>query len=118
MEEQYPGSRRHYERVAVYAVATAERLGFGPDGLTHLRIASELRKLDPGLIESLGFEELDLRLEAVLELCDQFESRRTPDCQGDDERLRWLRSEARASFDPAHVDALESVQSLIQPTGT
>lgn len=42
LDEHYPGERAHGERVAVYAVAAAQRLGWGEEELSTLRFAAAL----------------------------------------------------------------------------
>ncbi len=52
LEDSCPGEKGHAERVSVYAVATAERLGWTGDRLVSVRIAAELH--DVGKLQADG----------------------------------------------------------------
>ena len=52
LEAHAPGEKAHAERVAVYAVATGERLGLQDDQLQNLRWAAELHDIGKLQIES------------------------------------------------------------------
>lgn len=75
MDLHQPGEGDHAERVAVYATATAEKMGMADEELVHVRQAATLHDvgkiaIDPSLLHKLGKlseEDLNsLRLHAML----------------------------------------------------
>ena len=75
LEGHAPGEEGHAERVAVYAVATGEKLGLDDNELLHLRRAAQLHdmgkvRVDPAILlkpDKLTEAEWDaLRLHAIL----------------------------------------------------
>jgi len=79
-----PGEGDHAERVSVYAVATAERMGLSSDDLDLIRRAAALHdvgklSISPSLLRKLGdltqddIEELRQHAERALQLIDSFE---------------------------------------------
>ena len=94
-----PGAKAKAERVAVYAVAIADRAGFGSEDLLVVRRMAELR----GLPEAEASESEQIT--QIVELASQFVD------HGPD----WLQSEARAGLSPRFVDALDVVRLVISP---
>lgn len=121
-EEHHPGSRAHGERVAVYSVSTAHQLGFAPELLLKIRVLSELGKI-PNAVEEVDPDAIrSTECLEVVALCREFDRRRsgygTSSSMTDMEVVAWLDVEARRFHSKEMVDALLSVQGIIQPIGT
>ncbi|MDR3691298.1 MAG: hypothetical protein P4L46_18100 [Fimbriimonas sp.] len=114
LEVQAPGSLHHAERVAVYSVAVAERLGFSDSNLRKLRMAAELH--------DLASHSTDGQAQTIIRLCDEFDARRTGfhgrEHSSEADALAWLQDEASSEFGSQPVNALLHVQTVIQPVGT
>jgi len=117
-----PGSQAHRERTAVYAVAVGDRLGMDEIALVRLRLAAELRgidALDPELSDLVASNELSL---AIVELCVEYDRLRSGFGGGqqtsDEDCITWMKTTAPSKFEGAVVDALLTVQAVIQPIGT
>ena len=121
-EHAHPGSRAHGERVAVYSVATAHKLGLVDDQLLFVRVVAQLSHI-PGASERFpALETVDDRCEKIVRLCRKFDQLRTgyggQPSLNDADVVSWLGHEARAEFDSDLIDALLEVQGIIQPIGT
>jgi len=121
-EQTYPGSRHRAERVAVYAVATGERLRMNVDQLLPLRLAAELRGIASVDDDLFGMTAKDDQSLSIIRLAAEFDSRRSG-FQGhpqlsDAECEDWLISSATKEFDQSIVEAMLAVQKVIQPIGT
>jgi response regulator RpfG family c-di-GMP phosphodiesterase len=121
-EHAHPGSRAHGERVAVYSVATAHKLGLVDNQLLHVRVFAELRHIPEATDGLIQHASVDPRIEMIVELCEKFDQLRTgfggQGSLSDADVVSWLGHEARAEFDSDLIDALLEVQGIIQPIGT
>ncbi len=117
-----PEVRARAERVSVYAVATAHRLGWDSMQLIGIRVAAEIHgisQVDPQLLRLAANDEVG---DAIVRLCRAFDARRYGVGEvtqlTDEQCIRWLQTEAPSEFGSDIVDALIGVQSVIQPIGT
>ena len=83
LELHDPGEREHAERVAVYAVATGEKLGMSDEDLIHLRRAGQLHDVgkiavDRVILRKMGtlteqdFEDLKKHADAAVDVLSAF----------------------------------------------
>lgn len=112
LDRKHPESASHAQRVAVYATALAERLGYDLSDLVEVRIAAQRHDLDDQ--PSLGAE-----LGSVIQICEAFDNR-LRGCHGqlrisESEAIAWLASDAEKQYGRKLTDALASVHLLIQP---
>ena len=101
-EAESPGVKSRAERIAVFSVAIADRLGFPDDVLLAIRELAELR----GLPESSELApDSTGEMRGIIGLASKFVEKDS----------MWLQSEARVEFDSRLVDALEAVRLVISP---
>ena len=112
-----PGYRNRAERVSVYSVAIAQKLGLNIDALVSIRVLAEV-----GALPNLSTELLELRAsddlsKTIVRLASTFdEIRMNNGPEGSAES--WLSIEAEKEYAVDLVNALKSVQGIIQPIGS
>lgn len=122
LDEEQLGSRSHAGRVAVYAVATAERLGYSLDRLNQVKIAAELHDYTGERGSLISLESLNDEERAIINLCETFDCHLTGfhgfTPMTEDASLNWLQGEAGEHYGPEMIKALAEVQVVVQPLGT
>jgi len=121
-DRQQAGSKTHAERVSVYAVATGDRLGFDLAHLIALKTVAEVHDLGNEALVLAADQPIDETSCEIVSLCEAYVSRRFG-FHGQtkltyEQCIAWLKNEAGVDFDARLVEALLSVQDLIQPLGS
>ena len=111
-EASHPGITHHSDRVAVYVVAVAERMGYDLDTLVTLRIAAQVHDIEPD-------RDLDELLKTLIRLSEAFDNR-LRGFHGEPklteaEALLWLETDAEKEYGPQLTRGLAAVHNLIQP---
>lgn len=114
-----PWEREHAVRVAVYATATAHRLGLRGNDLVEIRIAGEAHDLDEEVLSTYSDGILAAIHGPIVRVAEWFDLNLHGSPSGEARPLDEVTADLRAQrgFDQEVVEALLVVQRVIQPVG-